>query len=53
MEVKLIGISDVAGQILWTKKFLNEQAYGINISTVYQDNKSVILLQQNGILSSS
>ena len=52
-EVELIGINDVAGQILWTKNFLNQQGYDIESSTVHQDNKSAMLLEKNGILSSS
>ena len=52
-EAELIGINDVAGQIIWTKYFLNEQGYDIKTSTVYQDNKSAILLEENGVMSSS
>ena len=52
-EAELIGINDVVGQILWTKNFLNGQGYDIKLSTVYQYNKSAILLEENGILSSS
>ena len=52
-EAELIGMNDVAGQIIWTRNFLNEQGYTIESSTVYQDNKSAILLEKNGTLSSS
>ena len=52
-EAELIGINDVVGQILWTKNFLNCQGYDIETSIVHQDNKSAMLLEQNGILSSS
>ena len=52
-EAELIGINDVASRILWTKNFLNEQGYNIETPTVYQDNRSVMLLEENGILSSS
>ena len=52
-NAELIGINDVVGQILWTKNFLNDQGYKIDTSTVHQDNKSTMLLEQNGILSSS
>ena len=40
-------------QILWTRYFLAAQGYNINDCIVYQDNKSAILLEQNGRASSS
>ena len=40
-------------QILWTRYFLDAQGYNINGCIVYQDNKSAILLEQNGRASSS
>ena len=46
-------MNDVAGQIIWTRNFLNDQRYAIESSTVFQDNKSAILLEKNGVLSSS
>ena len=52
-EAELIGTNDVTGQIIWTWKFLNEQGYTLESSTVFQDNKSAILLEKNGTLSSS
>ena len=52
-EAELIGVNDVAGQIIWTRNFINKQGYNINTSTLFQDNKSAMLLEQNGILSSS
>ena len=38
--------------ILWTKLFLEEQGYPITKNILYQDNKSAILLEQNGKKSS-
>ena len=52
-EAELIAVNDVAGQILWTRNFLNEQGYDIESSTIFQDNKSAMLLEANGVLSSS
>ena len=52
-EAELIGLNNIAGQILWTRNFLIEQGYEIGASTVFQDNKSAMLLANNGILSSS
>ena len=40
-------------QILWTNYFLATQGYNINECVVYQDNKSAILLEENGRASSS
>ena len=40
-------------QILWTRYFLDAPGYDINDCIVYQDNKSAILLEQNGRASSS
>ena len=52
-EAELIGLHDVMPQILWTRYFLDAQGYGIRDSVVYQDNKSAILLEENGKMSSS
>ena len=40
-------------QILWTRYLLAAQGYNINDCVVYQDNKSAILLEENGRASSS
>ena len=40
-------------QIIWTRNFLLAQGYDIKNNIVYQDNKSAILLETNGIGSSS
>ena len=37
----------------WTRYFLMDQGYDVKSSTVYQDNKSTMLLENSGILSSS
>jgi hypothetical protein len=39
---------DDATMILWTKLFLEAQGYDVEKNVVYQDNKSVILLETNG-----
>ena len=51
-EAELVGVNDVLPQILWTRYFLEAQGYGITDSIVYQDNKSTILLAENGKASS-
>jgi hypothetical protein len=51
-EAKLVGIDDVSVMILWTKLFLEAQGYKIKKNILYQDNKSAILLEENGKRSS-
>ena len=52
-EAELVGADDAAGLILWTKLFLEAQGYEIKNNILYQDNKSTILLEENGKKSSS
>ena len=47
-EAELVGADDVATQILWTKHFMEAQGYTIEDNILHQDNKSTILLQENG-----
>ena len=47
-EAELVGADDVATQILWTKHFMEAQGYMIKDNILHQDNKSTILLQENG-----
>jgi hypothetical protein len=52
-EAELIAVAEVLPQILWTQYFLEAQGYTCDESIVYQDNKSAILLENNGTASSS
>ena len=52
-EAELVAVDDCMSQILSTRYFLDAQGYNINDCIVYQDNKSAILLEQNGHASSS
>ena len=52
-EAELVAVEDCMSQILWTRYFLDAQGYNINDCIIYQDNKSAILLEQNGRASSS
>jgi Reverse transcriptase (RNA-dependent DNA polymerase) len=52
-EAELVGVSDVMGLILWTRRFLQAQGYTVSDNVVYQDNQSAMLLQNNGRMSSS
>jgi Reverse transcriptase (RNA-dependent DNA polymerase) len=52
-EAELVSLYDVLPQILWTRNFLDAQGYGVLDSVVHQDNKSTILLAENGRMLSS
>lgn len=52
-EAELIGASDMMPQILWTRYFIIAQGFEIDKCILYQDNKSAILMEENGKLSSS
>jgi len=41
------------GQVLLTMHFLTTQGHPVPTTTIYQDNKSTILLAENGKYSSS
>jgi hypothetical protein len=51
-EAELVGVNDLMPQILWTRYFLEAQGYEISESIIHQDNKSTILLAENGKASS-
>jgi hypothetical protein len=52
-DEELVGVSDILKHIIWTNYFLEEQGYGAEKAILYQDNKSAILLEKNGTMSSS
>jgi hypothetical protein len=52
-EAELVAVDDILSQVLWTRYFLKAQGYDVTESTVYQDNQSAILLENNGKASSS
>ena len=52
-EAELVGVDDLAGNILWTNYFLKAQDYTFDKTIVYQDNKSTMLLEKNDMASSS
>jgi hypothetical protein len=51
-ETELIAADDLMPSILWTNYFLEHQGYTSNNTILYQDNKSAILLENNGRKSS-
>jgi len=52
-EAELVAIDNAMGQILWMRHFLADQGISVPVTTIYQDNKSTILLSENGKASSS
>ena len=48
MESEAVREYDILPQILWTKKFLEDEGVNIKETVPYQDNMSSMLLEQNG-----
>jgi hypothetical protein len=44
----LIAADDIVGPMLWTKLFLESQGYLVKENLLFQDNRSAILLEENG-----
>ena len=51
-EAEFVAINDSMGQIRWTRHFLAVHGKHIPSTPIYQDNKSTILLADNGRTSS-
>ena len=52
-EAELIGGDDVMTDLLWTGYFSKDQGYDNYKSIMMRDNKSCMLLEENGLLSST
>eukprot|EP00956_Cyclotella_meneghiniana_P026461 scaffold57247_cov37-Cyclotella_meneghiniana.AAC.7 len=52
-EGELVGMDDALPFILWARYFIEAQGYTVEQNIIYQDNKSTILLANNGRWSSS
>ncbi len=52
-ESELVAVDDCMPSICWTRYFLEAQGYRTTDTIVYQDNKSAILMQENGKASCS
>ena len=52
-EAELVAVDDMMPQILWTRYFLTDQDLTVGPIRILQDNKSAILLEENGRASSS
>ena len=48
-----VAVDDMIPQILWTRLFMQEQGIKVTDNILYQDNKSAMLLEKNGRVSSS
>ena len=48
----MIGLRDCVPSIFWTCLFLEAKGYDMTDNIIYQDNKSVVLLEKNGKASS-
>ena len=51
-DSEVVGVFDMLPQILWTKKFLEDQGVRIKETILYEDNMSSMLLERNGRQSS-
>jgi hypothetical protein len=52
IESKLVGVDDLMSLIIWSRNFLKAQGYNVVDNILHQDNRSAILLEQNGKMSS-
>ena len=50
---KVVSVYNVLPQLLWTAKFLKQQALNMKETILYQDNMRLILLEKNGCQSST
>ncbi len=49
---KLVGVDDLMSLIVWSRNFLKAQGYAVVDNILHQDNRSAILLEKNGKMSS-
>jgi Reverse transcriptase (RNA-dependent DNA polymerase) len=47
-HAELVGADDAMPMVLWTKHFMEAQGFDIEQNIMFQDNKSTILLAENG-----
>ena len=47
---ELVGVSDALPKMLWYRYFMEAQGYAVEDMYVYQDKKSTILLENNGMI---
>ena len=49
---ELVGVDQILPLVLWVPLFMEAQGYKVEKNTIYQDNKSCILMAKNGKRSS-
>ena len=52
-ESEIVGVDDAILTVLWALYFVQKQVCAMSHATIYQDNKSAIMLETNGKMSSS
>jgi hypothetical protein len=52
-EVELVAVYDVMPQMIWVRNFMIQNGIDVHNNILYQDNRSAMLLETNGKLSSS
>jgi hypothetical protein len=52
IETEIVGADDFMPAICWTHYFMKAQGYGVKVNVFFQDNKSSILLENDGKASS-
>jgi hypothetical protein len=51
-EIELVGVDNLMSLIIWSHNFLKAQGFVVVNNILHQDNRSAILLEQNGKMSS-
>ena len=51
-ESELVGANDMMSLIIWMQYLLKSQGYKVKNNIIFQDNKSMMLLESNGTASS-
>ena len=51
-EAELVSVDDIISKVLWTRRFLEAQSYGVKDMIVYRDNMSTMKLEEKGKASS-
>ncbi len=51
-ESELVGVDNLMSLIVWSRNFLKAQGYAVLDNILHQDNRSAILLEKNGKMSS-
>ena len=52
MEVEFVSVDHAMPQVVWSRYFLEHQGWRVSDCVAFQENKSAILLEQDGRTSS-